>query len=226
MSSCGEAQPDPRAAPLPAAHYADSLAAVELRRAHLWKRYQQSTDEERRAVLADAQNLMRRSVVGSVIPFWFGTSWDFNGTSETPGHGAIACGYFVTTVLRDSGFRIERAGLAQLPSETMIRSLVDAPHIRRYSDAPIDCFVASVREWGTGLYLVGLDCHTGFIVCEEGDVAFLHSAFAEPFSVVCEDAEESLILAASRYRVLGKLTADPELARRWLAGERTGARKA
>jgi hypothetical protein len=173
----------------------------------------------REDAIARAQELMRRSVAESVAPFWYGTSWDFNGTSETPGEGAIACGYFVTTVLRDIGFKLERVTLAQQPSETMIRNLVGGSHIKRYSDVPIVIFMDSVREWGTGLYVVGLDCHVGFIVCDGDDVRFLHSGYVAPLCVVSEDADEAPILGASRYRVLGKLTGDPELARRWMAGE-------
>ena len=34
---------------------------------------------------------------------WKKTAWDFNGTATKPGDGPIACGYFVTTLLRDIG---------------------------------------------------------------------------------------------------------------------------
>ncbi len=219
VSSCADADPDLGADALPSEGYADSLAAVHARRARLWERYQRASGVGREDAITRAQELMRRSVAESVAPFWYGTSWDFNGTSETPGEGAIACGYFVTTVLRDIGFKLERVTLAQQPSETMIRSLVSGSHIKRYSDVPIAAFVDSVRGWGTGLYMVGLDCHVGFIVCDGDDVRFLHSGYVAPLCVVSEDADEAPILGASRYRVLGKLTGDPELARKWMAGE-------
>jgi len=219
VSSCADGDPDPGAAALPPGGYPDSLAAVQARRASLWQRYQRASGVEREDAITRAQELMRQSVAGSLVPFWYGTSWDFNGTSETPGEGAIACGYFVTTVLRDIGFELERVTLAQQPSEVMIKSLVRAEHIKRYSDAPIAAFVDSVRKWRTGLYVVGLDCHVGFIVCDGDDVRFLHSSYAAPLCVVSENADESRILGASRYRVLGKLTGDPELARKWMAGE-------
>jgi hypothetical protein len=44
-------------------------------------------------------------------------------TSETPGRGEIACGYFVSTVLRDAGFGVERVRLAQQASERIVRTL-------------------------------------------------------------------------------------------------------
>ena len=197
----------------------DSLAVVHARRANLWERYQRASGAGRADAIARAQELMRQSVAESVAPFWYGTSWDFNGTSETPGEGAIACGYFVTTVLRDIGFELERVTLAQQPSEAIIRSLVGGTHIKRYSDVPIATFVDSVRGWGIGLYVVGLDCHVGFIICDGDDVHFLHSSYADPLCVLSESADEARILGASRYRVLGKLTGDPELARKWMAGE-------
>lgn len=199
--------------------YADSLAAINARRSDLWTQYGRTQGAERAQAITRAQRLIHLSIAKSTAPFWYGTPWDFNGTSETPGEGKIACGYFVTTVLRDVGFELERVALAQQASEIIIQSLVSEEHIRRYSDVPITSFVDLVRAWGAGLYVVGLDCHVGFIVCEADEVRFVHSGYAKPFCVVSENAEESPILGASRYRVLGKLTADPKLARTWLAGE-------
>ena len=39
----------------------------------------------------------------SVFPHWMGTKWDFNGVSNVPGKGMIACGYFVSTTLKHVG---------------------------------------------------------------------------------------------------------------------------
>src|SRR5215212_694349 len=35
-------------------------------------------------------------VYDSIIPYWIGTKWNFNGITEVPQKGSIACGYFVT----------------------------------------------------------------------------------------------------------------------------------
>lgn len=137
--------PDPQAAALSQSTYADSLAAVHARRSDLWKQYQGASGPGREDVIVRAQELMRQSVAESVAPFWYGTSWDFNGTSQIPGEGTIECGYFVTTVLRDIGLELERVTLAQQASEAIIKSLVRAEHIKRYSDVPIASFVHSVR---------------------------------------------------------------------------------
>ena len=63
-------------------------------------------------------------IAETIITNWIGTKWDFNGVSEEQKKFTIACGYFVTTVLRDAGFQIARSKLAQCASEQMIRSLV------------------------------------------------------------------------------------------------------
>ena len=55
--------------------------------------------------------------------YWSGTGWDYNGVSRTPGQGSIACGYFVTTLLQDLGFSVERVRLAQAASSIMIGEL-------------------------------------------------------------------------------------------------------
>jgi len=141
----------------------------------------------------------------SLFPCWYGTPWSFYGTTEEPGKGAIACGYFVTTVLRDIGFRIQRIKLAQCPSEEMIKVVCTHKSIRRYSNASISHFTKEAKQMGLGLYIVGLDNHTGFILNDGNEVYFVHSTFVKPACVISEKVIESKILAASKYRVIGKV---------------------
>jgi hypothetical protein len=100
----------------------------------------------------------------------------------------------------------------------IVRSLAAPASIRRFRNVPIDTFVAAVEEWGHGLYVVGLDIHVGFVACEEQGVCFLHSSYVDPLCVVCEKGAESRVLAASRYRVLGKLTGEDAFAVSWRTG--------
>jgi hypothetical protein len=74
----------------------------------------------------------------------------------------------------------------------------------------------AVEDWGEGLYVVGLDIHVGFIVNAGGEVYFIHSSYVEPYAVVKEKAIESKILATSKYRVLGKISADHAFIEKWL----------
>lgn len=135
---------------------------------------------------------------------WVGTAWEFSGTSQVPGEGAIACGYFVTTTLRDVGVEIDRIRLAQAASETMILEVTDQDSVRRYSDASLERVLTTIRNQGEGYYIVGLDNHTGFLkVDANGDVMFIHSGPGK--GVVIEAPRDSQKLSASRYRVTGKI---------------------
>ena len=135
---------------------------------------------------------------------WMGTPWTFSGTSQTPGEGSIACGYFVTTTLQQAGMEVERVRLAQAASEQMILAIADPDSIRRFSNASLEDFLEDLRSQGEGYYIVGLDNHTGFLkVSSDGTVAFVHSGPGR--GVVSENPAEASELANSRYRVTGKL---------------------
>lgn len=198
-------------------HYNRLLAKIESERVALAQRYQQAASEAERArIVAQARDAVIRSIYSEIFPFWYGTSWDFNGTTEVPRQGKIACGYFVSTVLRDAGWRVQRVQLAQQASENIILSLTAEPYIKRFRRIPIGDFVNAVKEWGPGIYVVGLDIHTGFIVNSGDEVYFVHSSYVDPFMVVKETALDSKILQTSAYRVLGRITADDEFIQSWL----------
>lgn len=94
--------------------YREALDGVRREKVALLGRYRNAgTDSPRDLILREAGDVFREAVARDIAPFWYGTPWDFNGTTEQPGTGAIACGYFVTTVLRDAGVQLERVRLAQ-----------------------------------------------------------------------------------------------------------------
>ncbi len=207
--------------------YNDVRTEIEAARVSLASRYRQTTTPTQQAeIIAEAREAITQSIYVGIFPFWYGTAWDFNGTTQTPGQGKIACGYFVSTVLSDTGLRVQRAKLAQQASEIIILSLTTEAHIKRFRRASISDFVEAVRDWGPGLYVVGLDIHTGFIVNIGGDVYFIHSSYVEPYSVVRENAIESKILVASKYRVIGKVSADDQFIVNWLVGKKVMTRGA
>lgn len=152
-----------------------------------------------------------------VFPHWYDTKYDFNGTTETPGKGKIACGYFVTTVLRDVGVPIQRVKMAQATSERMIKSMTDEENIRRFRKTPIKKFVRAIEDMGEGLYVVGLDTHAGFAFFDGIEVRFIHSTARKGISkVINEKALTSASLIRSKYRVIGKISTDEDFVRRWL----------
>lgn len=141
-----------------------------------------------------------------LYPFWLGTRWNFNGISETPGEGKIACGYFVTTVVRDMHFDIPRIRLAQCASEEMIKTLVDSTLISRYSGNQNEVMLNAIEAKGRNLYIVGLDSHTGFLLNDGSESWFIHSSGRFPFCVVKEKASKSDVLLESQYKVVGCLS--------------------
>jgi len=193
-------------------------AKIDAERVALFSRYQRATTGEQKEIINRARDTFTRSIYAEIFPYWYGTPWDFNGTTESPRKGKIACGYFVSTALRDLGVKVQRAKLAQQASENIILSLTTNEHTKRFRQTSIQDFVQAVKKWGPGLYVVGLDIHVGFIVNTDDDVYFIHSSYVDPYRVIKERGVESKILTSSRYRVLGKLSEDDDLILKWLTG--------
>ncbi len=164
----------------------------------------------------EREKIFTRAVAETIIPNWIGTKWDYNGISEKPQQGNIACGYFVTTILRDAGLNLARIKLAQCASEQMITTLIQPKYIRRFSNVDIAVFIQAIQQQGYGLYIVGLDNHTGFIYNDNSQVYFIHSTFVGTRNVQKENAAASWVLKQSKYKVLGKLSADEKVLERWL----------
>lgn len=151
-----------------------------------------------------------------LAPAWYGTPWDFNGTSEIPQEGAIACGYFVTTILRDAGYPIQRVKLAQCASEQMIRQLTTQRAY--YNQVSFEAFIHAMLLKGKSLSIIGLDNHTGFLYGDGKKLWFIHSSFVGTGRVCSEDASQCRILKGSAYKVVGFISQDAQFIKRWMAG--------
>lgn len=168
-----------------------------------------------RAGRDEARAFLFEAVTEQILPSWMGTDWDFYGTSDTPRQGAIACGHFVGTVLRDAGFRVDRLALGRLPSEIIVDLFASPAEKRRFRGRSSEEVASALLALPQGLYAVGLDFHTGLLVRGPEGLAFCN---ASPWSgVVCEDPVQSPDFA-SKYRVVGPVLTDRAIDR-WLAGE-------
>ena len=166
--------------------------------------------------LQQKEKIFSKAVVETIVPGWIGTTWDFNGTTEIPGQGGIACGYFVTTVLRDAGLDLARIKLSQCASEQMILALIQPKYVERFRNAPMDNFIQSIQQQGYGLYIVGLDNHTGFIYNDGDEIYFIHASYVGTRAVQKDKAGTNPILQQSKYKVLGKISADERVLERWM----------
>lgn len=200
--------------------YRATLRRFDARRLRLAGRYRSATTPAARAArISEARELFLTELDSTVFPAWEGTPWAFYGTTWEPRRGSIACGYFVTTTLHDAGLRLQRTVLAKQASEVIIKNLTSEAHIYRYWGLEQADFVQQVRALGPGLYVLGLDFHAAFLrVREGGAVQMVHSSFVGPGAVVREAAESSDALT-SKYRVVGKISADDVFVRHWLLGQ-------
>lgn len=173
-------------------------------------------EEEQGAFLEETRKTMRSHLENDLIPCWYGTEWDFNGISQVPGEGMIACGYFVSTLLRDLGYDLERYKLAQQAALNIVRSLSPKEYRKDWSDISTATLTERIQALDKGFYVVGLDNHVGFMLHDDdGSVWFLHSSYMDPVAVVRELATESEPLASSNRYVLGYLETD-WLVKKWL----------
>ncbi len=197
--------------------YPELLASIRARRAELAAAHATSARPDTVLVAARAFLL---TAIDAQFEAWKGTRWDFNGTTRTPRQGAIACGYFVTTVLQDAGFVLPRIRWAQLAAEPMIRKM--APASKGFRDRP----VREVEHWllgqGDGLYAVGLDNHVGFVRVPDGEALFVHSSYYRPsIGVMAETLHGENPFAHARYRFIGRLL-DDRMVVAWLEGRDLG----
>ncbi|MGB6220333.1 hypothetical protein [Haloferula sp.] len=193
-------------------------------RLDLGKRYRAAEGKAAQdTVISEAQGFLEAALPDLML-CWLGTPWDFNGTSEIPGEGKVACGYFVATVLRDAGFRVNRYKLAREPSENILRTFLPRSELERRVGAPYQDYADSLRQYQSGVRIVGLDTHVGFIVSGPEGFRFIHSSGSSPWSVVDESEGDAEVLKRSNYRVHGSLTDNREVIRRWLEGEKIEVR--
>lgn len=164
------------------------------------------------ATVEEARARVEQALREDIWPAWYGTPWDFYGTTQTPREGEIACGYFVSTTLEDAGFQVERVKLAQQASKRIVQTFTDEEVTTWGRDRE-----EVVSRLGPGIHLVGLDYHVAFLDVREDGTWMCHSSVLEPVSVVCEPAVTAEALE-SNVHVTGPLLTD-EVMKKWLAGE-------
>ncbi len=220
--TCLTAKPPPSeltAPPVPdPVTYAVLVDEIDYHRTKLANKYHAAeTDVERKVVLQSAKNLLELTMP-QMMSCWLGTPWDFNGTASSPGAGKVACGYFVSTVMRDAGFDVHRIRLAQQPSQNILRTFLPRNQLKITVAVNYNNYMQSMRKRPHGIYIIGLDRHVGFIVHNAAGLRFIHSGGAT-HRVVNESESDAQSIRHSRYRVIGNLTANAELLRKWLLQE-------
>jgi hypothetical protein len=196
-------------------NYQSLRDSIEIKRNVLAKEYNsKNTAQGKKLVLNKARVYLRDVLTEKVYPTWYGTTWDFNGITETPGNGTIACGYFVSTTIRHTGINVNRYKLAQKYSHAIVKSLCN--DVKVYSD--FENVMSYLKTRPDDLYVVGLDNHVGMISKKGKEINFIHSSFVYPSHVISEDATTSSVLGGSDVYVIGNMTSNPLLLKAWLLG--------
>ncbi|MDJ1468451.1 hypothetical protein QNI19_10435 [Cytophagaceae bacterium DM2B3-1] len=194
-----------------------SAAQSRLKRLYL----QANTQVEKKKVLDSAGRYLTNAIVNQLVPHWYGTPWSFEGYTETPKKGEIACGYFVSTVLNHAGLKINRFKMAQQAPDSEIKTLHQQPIGIFFNAESVSAFQDSVRTLlKEGLYIFGLSNHVGFLLHQKGQVYFIHSSGYFPdYKVVIEHASNSPVLYYPQDCRLGEITPNEKLVKQWLLGE-------
>lgn len=192
-------------------------------RCHPSKGWHLSVDED--SLLKQAGIFLEEKIVNSLLPFWYGTEWDFNGITDTPGTGKIACGYLVSTVLKHCGFNLNRYTLAQQSAWNEARTLQLSDKVK-YFEGDYENFAQAFKKvYGDGLYLVGMDYHVGLLLLRKGELLFIHSSYIPPAEAVMEKIALSPAFHATRGYHIAEITTNLKLLKKWVLQEKVEVRK-
>ncbi len=155
----------------------------------------------------------------SVFKYWYGTPWEFNGHTDEPRRGEVACGYFISTPLKHTGLNVNRFKLAQQGAANIMKSVcIGSTPFRTTSKDKLKAHLD--QQAPEGLYIIGLSFHVGYILRERGKNYVVHSSYFSPTKVCKEHFDTSQALLTSEDFYLGKLSMNHQFLKKWLMGER------
>jgi hypothetical protein len=214
-------------APFDAPAYEKALVALDAKRIALGQRLHAAEDERARVTIrVEARKLVLGAITDTAFPAWMGSPWGLGPSSTAcrpyEAGKVVGCSYFVTGVLENVGLRLaSRARFAQAPSLLMQRALTPDPAaLHRYGGLEAAELRKRLLALGDGLYIVGLNVHTGFLLVRAGEVRVIHASYMPPNQVVSERLEESAVIALSRRSgyFVTPLFRDDRLVDLWLSG--------
>lgn len=165
-----------------------------------------------------ASNYLYSKLINDMIPFWYGTPWDFNGHTNIPNQGEIACGYFVSTTLKHLGFNLNRYKMAQQAGLIEAKMLQTKTSLKIFSNLSFSALKAKLNlTYKNGIYFVGLDNHVGYVLIKDKELYFLHASYYDD-KVLIELAETSPCFP-SNYYVFAEITTNKKLIQSWIFNE-------
>ncbi|MFD0797625.1 hypothetical protein ACFQZJ_09145 [Maribacter chungangensis] len=166
----------------------------------------------------NVRRVFTNQLVDQIIPYWYGTPWSFGGHTTTPNQGKIACGYFISTTLRDMGMNINRYTLAQKSPIDEAKMISCGTKISKIvADTAEKAYDEIDRLTKEGLYFIGFDeGHVGYLLKRNGKLLLIHSNYLAPVSVCMETLKESRVFNRFTTFHLVAISDNDSLLQRWL----------
>ncbi len=203
--------------------YNQQLAEISTQKSKLKVSYQGGDSIKQHKSVSASKTYLYTQLIDNIFPSWYGTEWDYNGISNVPTKGQIACGYFVTTTLKHIGFNLNRYKLAQQYSHSIVNTLCN--NVQQIENNDTIKLFNYINSNPNQLYIVGLDNHVGFISKEDNGIYFIHSSYLEPVAVVKEKASVSDALLSSNLFVLGHFSTNDQIIQSWLIQKEISIKK-
>lgn len=178
-------------------------------------RFKQLYDINSNKAIDSASGYIYTALINDIVPHWYGTTWDFNGHTNIPNKGDIACGYFVSTTLKHLGFNLNRYTMAQQAGLVEAQFLQTKTELKQFSNISFKTLKLKLNSvYNDGLYFVGLDNHVGYVLIKDGELYFLHSSYYED-KVMIECAKTSPCFSSSYY-VFAEISTNKNLLKKWI----------
>ena len=197
-------------------NYSVTKTNIEKERSLLKTEY--LSNENKANTLNEARIKLTESLFQDIFNHWYTTKWSFEGHTETPKQGTIACGYFVSTTLRDVGFNLNRYKLAQKSPEDEAKSIACGTSIEKLQNITKQELKKYFLKQKDGIYFIGLDFHVGYIYKNNQEVYFIHSNYIENKGVMKETIENSKAIVSSKY-FIASITHNDNFIKKWLLKE-------
>ncbi|TYA70103.1 hypothetical protein [Seonamhaeicola marinus] len=181
--------------------------------------FRSSYERDQEKALDSVSKYLYSKLLNELVPHWYNTPWDFNGHTNIPNEGEIACGYFVSTTLKHLGFNLNRYKMAQQGGLNEAKTLQPKDQLKIFSNLSFKKLKNKLNAvYNDGVYFVGLDNHVGYVLLKDKEVYFLHSSYYDN-KVMIELAEASPCFSSSIY-VFAEVTTNKELIKKWIFNEK------
>jgi hypothetical protein len=198
--------------------YVNVKQEANTKRAKWLAQYNLLSQDKKQTYLTQLGDSFTNLLLGSIVPYWYGTDWDFNGYTDIPNEGSVACGYFVSTTLKHVGLNINRYKMAQQGGMNEAKTLdLGQKMIKSYNRNKYT-LNEIIDALPRGLYFVGMDFHVGFVFKDTTKAWFIHSDYYND-KVVVEQADLSANFTHNKVYVFEPISANTALMRKWLLGE-------